>query len=307
MNNMNNMNYNDSYRYRPTDDGRPNMDIENDRSHMERATMKLLRPDDDKVDIPQVKASRSIAPNNIDALLCRDLNQLSLADRDQVTQEIHGVSDVMDETSDPTMVPIALMQLEQELMLLSEDDLVAYRLAHSANPTYTTDPAFRLQFLRANRFHVPTAAQRLARYFQEKLMLFGPEKVGKARITLQDLSEDDKQSLSTGSRQWLPERDRTGRAIYLAIPPLQYSRERSNGVRFGSLLLHGKKEGKRRRGREHRMFWFLFVVTHLHSRTCVCLRPPADSLSLLFWLVLFSTYTTIASSPLVLSQCSRGG
>jgi hypothetical protein len=232
------------------------MDIENDRNHMERATIKLLSPDDDRVDIPEVKASQSIAPDNIDALLCRDLNQLSLEDRDQVTQEIHGVSDVIDETSDPNMVPNALRQLEWELMLLSEDDLGAYRLAHSANPSYTTDPAFRLQFLRADRFHVPTAAQRMARYFQEKLMLFGPEKVGKARITLQDLSEDDKQSLSTGSRQWLPERDRTGRAIYLAIPPLQYSRERSNGVRVGGEFLYSP--------RGNRMFW---VVTHLYSCT----------------------------------------
>jgi hypothetical protein len=138
------------------------------------------------------------------------------------------VMDVVDEK--PSMVEERLIQLEMELSMLLDEDLSAYRLAHSINPSYTSDAKFRLQFLRAERFHVKNAARRMVRYFREKLDLFGPEKIGKARITLDDLSEEDKVALASGYMQWLPDRDRSGRLIYLADPALAYWRERSNVV-----------------------------------------------------------------------------
>jgi hypothetical protein len=184
----------------------------------------FLPHDDD----PEVVASKLIAPKDIDALLARDMHQMSFKDRDQVTQELHGVMDVVDEK--PSMVEERLVQLEMELSMLLDEDLRAYRLAHSINPSYTSDATFRLQFLRAARFHVKNAARRMVRYFREKLDLFGPEKIGKPRITLEDLSEEDKVALAAGYMQWLPERDRSGRLIYLADPALAYWRESYNVV-----------------------------------------------------------------------------
>jgi hypothetical protein len=202
-------------------------------------------------DAPEVVASKAISPKDIDALLARDMHQLSFKDRDQVTQELHGVMDVVDEK--PSMVEESLVQLEMELSTLLDEDLSAYRLAHSINPSYTTDAKFRLQFLRAERFHVKNAAQRMVRYFREKLDLFGPEKIGKARITLQDLSEDDKVALATGYMQWLPEHDRSGRLIYLASPSLAYWRDNSNVVSRSVTLLF-----------ENRLFCFQGMIrTHV--------------------------------------------
>jgi hypothetical protein len=159
---------------------------------------------------------------DIDVLLAKELNQLTLHERDQVYQELHGVGSIVEEDDTTTTntnelspwVQQKLIQFDKALYELPSSTTIAYRLAHVQNVTHATDPTFRLQFLRAERFDATTAAARMARYFREKLVLFGPEKIGQARITLKDLNGDDLKVLESGYMQWLPARDRSGRPIY---------------------------------------------------------------------------------------------
>jgi hypothetical protein len=68
-------------------------------------------------------------------------------------------------------------------------------------------------FLRADRFHVPTAAKRMALYFQLKMELFGPALLVQ-KITFDDLSEDDQDALMKISVFFFG-KDQSGRAVFL--------------------------------------------------------------------------------------------
>jgi hypothetical protein len=181
----------------------------------------------------------AVTADDFDALLAKELTCLTIQERDIVLQEIHGVADKVVE--DPFLVAHSLAQLEATLWRLQqqqqqqrpeEEDMAAYWQAHAMNPSYTTNAQFRLQFLRAERFNVPATAQRMARYFRQKLIILGPENLGKAHFTLDDLSDDDKCALECGYMQWLSQRDTSGRAIFFCAIPLRNWKDRSNVVRM---------------------------------------------------------------------------
>jgi hypothetical protein len=65
-------------------------------------------------------------------------------------------------------------------------------------------------FLRAENFDSQLAAKRMLRFFEQKLELFGPDKLCKD-ITLRDLNIEDMQCLINGHQQILPTRDSSGR------------------------------------------------------------------------------------------------
>ena len=131
--------------------------------------------DDDDAIVPRaIAAPDKVSPEELDAFLTNELTRLSMEERDQIAQELHCITETIDE--EPAFVSKRLSELEHELDLLPSVDVDAYRKAHSANPSYTTDRSFRLQFLRAERFNAKAAAERLARYFREKIQLF-PELV----------------------------------------------------------------------------------------------------------------------------------
>mmetsp|Transcript_20238 Transcript_20238/g.44052 ORF Transcript_20238/g.44052 Transcript_20238/m.44052 type:complete len:526 (-) Transcript_20238:44-1621(-) len=88
----------------------------------------------------------------------------------------------------------------------------AYRLAVSMSPSYVRNPEFRLMFLRATEGDVKKAAKRLTRHFKTKLRLFGEDKLVRD-IVLDDLSEDDMESLKSGGFQVLSKRDAAGRLV----------------------------------------------------------------------------------------------
>jgi len=88
----------------------------------------------------------------------------------------------------------------------------AYERAMFLSPKYVQDPAFLRMFLRADLYDSAKAAKRLVNYFENKLLLFGEEKLVK-KITLQDLDQDDVDEIGTGSFVFLPQKDRSGRAV----------------------------------------------------------------------------------------------
>ena len=68
-------------------------------------------------------------------------------------------------------------------------------------------------FLRADHFNAQQAAERMAKYFTNKLSLFGEDKLVK-KITLDDLNEQDKKVLFSDGNIVLPHKDRAGRPIW---------------------------------------------------------------------------------------------
>lgn len=136
------------------------------------------------------------------------------------------------------MVNAALQGLSRELdkMLHSADSssnekLEGLRLALTKFPDYSRDRAFQIKFLRADRFDVEAAAQRMAIHFHCKLELWGFEKLGRD-IVWGDLDEHDLDCLRRGYFQILPELDAAGRRIFFYYKALTNCyRERSNILR----------------------------------------------------------------------------
>ena len=208
--------------------------------------------DDDNEDL---MASKTVPPKmiehakeDIDTRVANELNQLSMKEREDVFHDIHGVADIVEET--PELLEKSLLCIQQELdKIISQPKkkqaCAAYLLAKEKNPQYVLNPKFLVTFLRSESFDAPKAARRLLKFLQEKLALFGPEKVGR-NILLTDLDSRDLKSLESGFMQLLPARDRAGRAIICGIPPLRKFKEIENLVRnvTGSqYVLEGKDQG----------------------------------------------------------------
>lgn len=148
----------------------------------------------------------------IDTLVARDMNELSGKEREQVLHDIHGVVDIPNET--PLKLEEKLAELEAEIQRIAAKS--AYQRAHTVSETYVNDRSFRLKFLRADRFDAKSAARRLVSFFEQKLIIFGPDKLVKD-ITIDDLDHDDLAVLKNGHMQFLPQRDMAGRTIFCDI------------------------------------------------------------------------------------------
>ena len=157
--------------------------------------------------------SLSTLYKDVDAMIANELSAMSMKERESCYYDIHGVSDVIEET--PGWVEGKLVQLEVELAKISQN-WDAYLQAAAQHQEYARARIFRLKFLRAERFDVKAAAQRLVRFFEEKRKLFGHELLAKD-IKISDLDGDTRQCLESGVCQVLPKRDRAGRCIIAYI------------------------------------------------------------------------------------------
>lgn len=157
----------------------------------------------------------SLTAQAADSLLAKEMSQLTVAERDQVLNEIHGVADAADEN--PESVLRALAQFEEEIQKFPKRE--AYELAKSMSGDYVTSRKWLFMFLRAERFDVEKAAARMVRFFEVKLELFGPELLTKD-IKMEDLNKDDLACLWSPFSQTLPQRDSSGRGITVIMPSL---------------------------------------------------------------------------------------
>jgi len=89
----------------------------------------------------------------------------------------------------------------------------AYETALFIDPEHVESDEFRLAFLRADRFDVEKAAQRMINYWERKVELFGPEKAFNRLVSLSDLKQEDYGALVKGGFRCLPNLDESGRAI----------------------------------------------------------------------------------------------
>jgi hypothetical protein len=152
----------------------------------------------------------------VQSLLALDLNKIPLNEREQVYEDLHGVSDLVDES--PELVASCLAELEPEIATIRRRD--AYIAAASKDSSYTSSRSLRLQFLRAEHFDSKKAATRLVGFFERKLELFGPDPLARD-ILISDLNEEDKQCLQSGLLTSVPVRDKAGRGIMTWMPMLR--------------------------------------------------------------------------------------
>jgi hypothetical protein len=144
------------------------------------------------------------------ALLAQELYNLSFQEREQVFSDVHGVSDVVEET--PEFVAGHLAELESALASIAGDSKPAYDQAKQQDPEFVSNRDFRLKFLRADNFDPPKAAQRMIKYLDAKLGIFGPERLTK-KITLNDFTKEDLLVAQSGLGSILRLRDRAGRLV----------------------------------------------------------------------------------------------
>jgi hypothetical protein len=159
--------------------------------------------------------------------LAKELNKMSLKERERILHDIHGVAETVQET--PKLIETSLKKLQDALRAergggvggassSSPPKSQAYDMAASVSPDYVNDDRLRLSFLGAAQFDSKAAARRILDFFTLKLDLFGPDKLCRD-IKIEDLDEDDIESLENGHMQLLPTRDQAGRAIMACLSP----------------------------------------------------------------------------------------
>lgn len=178
-----------------------------------------------------------------DQLLAREMNKLSVVERNDLLDEIHGVA--VDAVETPDTVGRALKEMREVLSAASSikpKDKRAWNLAMFLRPTLEQDDQLLLFFLRGERSDPTKAARKLCQHFDHKLELFGISKLAKPRITLPDLSEDDMVSLRAGFFQVLGV-DKSGRCVFIMNPYLLRYKVWQNQLRamfyvFYDALMH---------------------------------------------------------------------
>ncbi|KAG7355082.1 hypothetical protein IV203_004438 [Nitzschia inconspicua] len=164
----------------------------------------------------------------MDPFFIEELNKLSMKERDEVLQDVHGVSDVMNEN--PVTIQAKVVQMQQALDQLPLKQKAAYLQALQQNEHYVHNPKFLLMFLRADAFNVEASALRFVSFFEHKLQLFGRDKLARD-ILFCDLTEGDIACLESGYAQMLSGRDRAGRAVLCLLPMLRKYKSTENRLR----------------------------------------------------------------------------
>ena len=144
-------------------------------------------------------------------LLAKEMNQLSVQEREFVFEEIHGVSETQEET--PEFVAASFEAMRTALGEIPKRKKTAYDRASFLKPSLSQDRDFHMMFLRADRYNPVNAAQRLVKYFELKRSLFDDDKLVK-KITSADLDPDDWEVSKCGGLQVLPQKDRAGRLVW---------------------------------------------------------------------------------------------
>eukprot|EP00980_Cylindrotheca_fusiformis_P012259 scaffold2995_cov130-Cylindrotheca_fusiformis.AAC.4 len=162
----------------------------------------------------EIAAGRSPPAVSVDKLLAAELEKLSLKEREKVFEDVHGVSDAVQET--PAFVSSCLEKMDREIDLINDKD--AYEQAKLQSLNLVPNRQFQLLFLRCNAFNPKTAALHLVQYFTNRLEMFGPENLAKSMITIDDIGEATRRVLELGSMQVLPCRDSKGRAVVVCAP-----------------------------------------------------------------------------------------
>lgn len=167
--------------------------------------------------------SAEINVENVDKLMAREIDRLSLRDRNALFEEIHGVSNMAIEET-PELVEYSLRSFEIELEKINPDSRIAYdsianQFLNNAARRIVTSRAFRLRFLRCVFFNPSEAALRMVNFFELLYALYGREHVLSFDETMDFFidGKGDQIAFRTGLLQLLPFRDRSGRKILIMV------------------------------------------------------------------------------------------
>ena len=153
-----------------------------------------------------------VITNNVEIDLVKEMNELSVAERNKLYEEVHGVAQPPDES--PDFVAQAITEFDDALQKFPKSRKKALDRALFLKPSLAFDTNFKLLFLRGDYFNTSKAVTKMVKHFDLKLKLFGEEKLVKD-ITLDDLPEEDVQEyfVNCGISIILPRRDPNGRQI----------------------------------------------------------------------------------------------
>ena len=160
-------------------------------------------------------AATSTSHQDNDLLLAEEMNRLTFEERERVYEDINGVGKSHEES--PIFIQKCIKELDEMLGkggTMSQATLRNYHRALFLRPNLQRNDMFKLMFLRAALYNIEKAADRIVKFFDLKMELFGDSKLAK-RITIDDLSENDLMHIRSGSIVDLPFRDQSGRPVLL--------------------------------------------------------------------------------------------
>jgi hypothetical protein len=153
---------------------------------------------------------------DFDQFLSREMQSLSMNERTQVQEEIHGVSNLCPEET-PEMVDEALKNMQDHL-----DKIKHKPIYDQLSPfSYLHTKEWRLRFLRCDLFDCQKAAVRLVRFtdYMEKEydieVLERPLRLSDLQTKCGDKEKEIMDSFKSGHSQLFPFRDRSGRRIFV--------------------------------------------------------------------------------------------
>ena len=168
-----------------------------------------------------VEEIQNAKKDELDAILAKQMDQLSMNERHKYREEVHGIrrteSSSIEDT--PDLLQKKFDELEHCLntripINMNKD---AYERAKYISPEYVYDRSFRLMFLRGELYDPYAAAVRIIKHFQIKEELFGKDLLTK-HITIDDLTKEDIENIKLGCEQILPIRDSADRYIVCLVP-----------------------------------------------------------------------------------------
>lgn len=162
-------------------------------------------------------------PPDAEKLLQEEIMKLSLQDRNDYQEEIHGVKIIAKEET-PELLKESLRQLDAKLNSQRNPSFAHFLKSQQKLPTYVNTEAFRLRFLRSALFDVSTAAAQINDYLEHATELFG-DYVLQRPIRISDFSKEELREFRKGRFQFLPYRDRAGkrgRRIFVVLPDQEW-------------------------------------------------------------------------------------
>ena len=177
-------------------------------------------------------------PTTVDKILTDEMMNLSVKDRNDIQEEIHGVKCLAIEET-PELLETALSQLAYQLdEVIPDSQKQAYLQSqqpskdipehqrilqelHQLEPIpqspYVNDTDFRLRFLRCELFDIKKTAKRMIQFLESALDLFGDYALRRP-IRISDFTKEETRFMRKGRFQILPNRDRSGRRIVAMLP-----------------------------------------------------------------------------------------
>ena len=164
-------------------------------------------------------ASPELDPAQIDKVIAKEIEGLSIKERNALYEEIHGVSTMAIKES-PELIEESLDNFQKELDIMDSKsrrsyDIIANQEGNAFSRSMIQSKEFRLRFLRAEFFDAPKAVKRMLGYFNVMSTIWGEDELKGFDGTMDFfLGKDSEQvGFRMGFLQLLPFRDRSGRKI----------------------------------------------------------------------------------------------